>query len=112
MPIISPWTFYLINLVDGASTISFIIFALCFIGAAFTALIYLHSPDCETEKAVKKWFKRFAIGTIISLIMIIVIPGKEICYQMLAAKMVTYENVGLAVGKIKEIALFLMNGAK
>lgn len=53
MSVISPWTFYLINLVDGVSIISFIIFALCLIGAAFTALIYLHSPDCETEKAVK-----------------------------------------------------------
>lgn len=112
MSIISPWTFYLINLVDGASIISFIIFALCLIGAAVAALIYLNSPDCETEEGTKKWFKRFAIGTVISLIMIIVIPSKETCYQMLAAKMVTYENVGLAVGKIKEIALFLMNSAK
>lgn len=112
MSIISPWTFYLINLVDGVSIISFIIFALCLIGAVSTTLIYLYSLDCETEKAAKKWFKRFAIGTIISLIMIIVIPSKETCYQMLAAKIVTYENVGLAVGKIKEIALFLMNGAK
>ena len=68
MPIISPWTFYLINLIDGVS--------------------------------------------IISLIMIIIIPSKETCYQMLAAKMVTYENVGLAVRKIEEIALFLMNGTK
>lgn len=112
MSIISPWTFYLISLVEGVSTFFFVTFALCLIGAAFTALIYLHSPDCETEKAVKKWFKRFAIGTVISLIMIIVIPSKETCYQMLAAKMVTYENVGLAVRKIEEIALFLMNGAK
>lgn len=112
MSIISPWTFYLINLVDGASIISFIIFALCLISVAVTALFYLNSPDCETEEAIKKWFKRFVIGTIISLIMIIVIPSKETCYQMLAAKMITYENVGLAVEKIEEIALFLMNGAK
>ena len=64
------------------------------------------------EEAIKKWFKRFVIGTVISLILIIVIPSKETCYQMLAAKMVTYENVELAVEKIEEIALFFMNGAK
>lgn len=111
MSIISPWTFYLINLVDGVSTFFFVTFALCLVCAIIAVMVYLYSSDCELEGA-KKWFKRFVIGTIVSLIMIIVIPSKETCYQMLAAKMVTYENVGLAVEKIEEIALFLMNGAK
>ena len=112
MPIISPWTFYLINLVDGALIIFVIIFVFCAVAAGVTGLAYFDAPDDELEEGAKKWLKRFVIGAIISLIMIIVIPSKETCYQMLAAKMVTYENVGLAVGKIKEIALFLMNGAK
>lgn len=111
MPIISPWTFYLINLVDGALIIFVIIFVFCAIAAGVTGLAFFDASDNELEGA-KKWFKRFVIGTIISLIMIIAIPSKETCYQMLAAKMVTYENVGLAVRKIEEIALFLMNGAK
>ena len=112
MPIISPWTFYLINLVDGALIIFVIIFVFCAVAAGVTGLAFFDAPDCELEEGAKKWFKRFVICTIISLIMIIVIPSKETCYQMLAAKMVTYENVGLAVRKIEEIALFLMNGAK
>lgn len=112
MPIISPWTFYLINMVDGALIIFVIIFVFCAVAAGVTGLAFFDAPDVELEEGAKKWFKRFAIGAIISLIMIIIIPSKETCYQMLAAKMVTYENVGLAVGKIKEIALFLMNGAK
>ena len=112
MPIISPWTCYLISLIDGVLTFFFVTFALCLVCAIIAVLVYLDSPDCETEEAIKKWFKRFVIGTVISLILIIVIPSKETCYQMLAAKMVTYENVELAVEKIEEIALFFMNGAK
>lgn len=112
MSIISPWIFYLISLVEGVLTVFFVTFALCLVCAVIAVLVYLESDDCELEEGAKKWFKRFVIYTIISLIMIIVIPSKETCYQMLAAKMVTYENVGLAVRKIEEIALFLMNGAK
>ena len=112
MSIISPWTFYLISLIDGVLTFFFVTFALCFVCAIIAAMVYLYSPDCELEEGAKKWFKRFVIGTVISLIMIIVIPSKETCYQMLAAKMITDENVGVAVEKIEEIALFLMNGAK
>lgn len=111
MPIISPWTFYLINLLDGVFWLCFIVFAFCLVGAIIAGLVYFDLVNSEGEIALK-WFKRFVIGVIVSLILTVVIPDKETCYQMLAANMVTYENVGLAVEKIEEIALFLMNGAK
>lgn len=88
-----------------------IAFAFCLVGAIIAGLVYFDLVDNEGKIALK-WFKRFIIGAIVSLILTVVISNKETCYQMLAAKMVTYENVGLAVEKIEEIALFLMNGAK
>lgn len=112
MPIISPWTFYLISLVDGILWICFLAFIFCFLGAIIAGLVSMDFVDTETEETIRKWFKRFTIGAIVFLIATAMIPSEKICYQMLAAKMVTYENVGLAVEKIEEIALFLMNGAK
>ena len=59
MPIISPWTFYLINLVDGALIIFVIIFVFCAVAAGVTGLAYFDAPDDELGEGAKKWFKRF-----------------------------------------------------
>ena len=98
-PIISPWLFYLI---DKSGTIAE---PLIFIGIMFwiaTIIIYFPAGDNE-EWAVNflKKTKLIRILLTIGLIVAILLPSKETSYKMLAASMVTPNNIA-AVGETAE----------
>lgn len=98
-PIINPWLFYLI---DKAEDIAF---PLALIGIMFwiaTIIMYFLASDNE-EWAVNflKSTKLIRILLTIGLIIATLLPSKETSYKMLAASMVTPNNI-TAVGETAE----------
>lgn len=95
-PIISPLWFYLIGVGNSA---------ICFFGtvgglfaiAGLIALVIggIEFTDYSKEKGLKilKWAKQNIIIGILSALFAIFIPTKETCYQMIAATVVTPNNI-------------------
>jgi predicted permease len=63
----------------------------------------------EDKQTVIKWLKRVVIAeAVIGLIMCIT-PSKETMYQMLVAKLATYDNLQLAGNTIQEAFDYIIN---
>lgn len=112
MPIINPWTFYLIDVLSTLKGVSrfatFItIFALIFI-AIITAYFkvqdscYGSENNIEVIEILTRFFKKLLIVACIAISVFIVTPSEETMYKMLVAQNVTYENVDKAQEEIKE----------
>ena len=94
-PIISPAWIYLIHLTDTIYGLS--IFALT---AALIMLILLLISgiefDEETESKrllTNKWMKICVITIIVCMLMLVLVPDKKTMYAMMAASMITPENI-------------------
>ena len=110
MPIISPWIFYLISVFNVLK----IILTIVSIALGFVVLVLLISLFCELDshsynkqffeecKWINKCFKKIAIGFIVILLLLVVIPSQQTMYTMLVADNVTYENVEIATDTIKD----------
>ena len=98
-PIINPWLFYLI---DKAEDIAF---PLILIGIMFwIATIIMYFPASEDEEWAVHFLKNTKLTRIlltIGLIIAMLLPSKETSYKMLAASMVTPNNI-TAVGETAE----------
>ena len=112
MPIINPWTFYLIDILSNLKGVSrfatFItVLALIFI-VIITAYLkvkdsYYGSEDnIEVIEILTRFFKKLLIVACIAISVFIVTPSEETMYKMLVAQNVTYENVDKAQEEIKE----------
>jgi predicted MFS family arabinose efflux permease len=97
-PIVSPWWFYLFNLVenlrDGA-------LAVLIFGGAGIIVIYIAGFMDDTTYKIPKWT---TILLILSAVLILFTPSKETCYQMAAATLVTPDNIS-AVGETTKNAI-------
>lgn len=98
-PIINPWLFYLIDKAEDITT-PLILIGICFWVA--TIVIYFPADDNE-EWAVHFLNKTKLIRILltIGLIVATLLPSKETSYKMLAASMVTPNNI-TAVGETAE----------
>ena len=99
-PIVSPWWFYLFNLVeslrDGA-------FAVLLFGGMIIAFITMGNLiDCHTTKVKVPWWLSTLFA--LSIIIMLFVPTKETCYQMAAASLVTPDNL-TAVGETAKNAI-------
>lgn len=103
MPVISPWLFYVIELLGN---LNFVAGVACFISGILLVvalLIYaIESDSCYPSEGCKKISKISIIPLIISTVMCIAIPSKDTMYKMLVAKYVTYENIDKATDTIKD----------
>lgn len=107
MSVISPWLFYIIELL---SNLNFVAGTACFISAVLLGValfIYaMESDSCYPSenllKGCKKISKISIISLIISSVMCITIPSEDTMYKMLVAKYVTYENIDKATDTIKD----------
>lgn len=68
----------------------------------FAAFLESDYWEDETIQKLKKAFKFSIITLIVSSLMYVVIPSKDVMYEMLVAKYVTYENVDKATNTIKD----------
>lgn len=98
-PIINPWLFYLIGKAEDI-TAPLILIGIAF--WAFTIYIYFFASDNEewANNLLKKT-KLIRILLTIGLIIAMLLPSKETSYKMLAASMVTPNNI-TAAGKTAE----------
>ena len=105
MPIVSPWVFYLINLLSNISNLCFIltfVLSLVFSGLILYQWITRLDLDDEIWESFIKWCKRTAITLVISILGLTLIPTKETMYQMLVANYVTDKNIETAADVIKD----------
>lgn len=107
-PIINPWVFYLVDVVDSIKSalwciggIFFCMFIIYFIG-----YLSCDSGCREDEKKMEKCAK-YAIESIGVLVIVgvlnIAIPSKTTMYQMLAARYLTTDNIGSAQNNVVEL---------
>lgn len=105
MPIVSPWIFYLINLLSNISNLCSIltfVLSLVFSGLILYQWITRLDLDDEIWESFIKWLKRTAIILVISILGLTFIPTKETMYQMLVANYVTDKNIETATDVIKD----------
>lgn len=105
-PIISPIWFYLVNLFDKVGTLAM---ALIIGGIILIAILAILIIIVETEGEFddderKRWYgylKRSIITVIAAGILYCAVPSEATCYKMMAAQVVTPDNIS-TVGKTSE----------
>lgn len=94
-PIISPWVFYLIGVVDKLHTGLLVFMAMCAGTFVFEGLEYM--DFCSTEKQKEQYVKTATIAGVMFLVAGIVsifVPDETVLYKMLTASYVTPDNIG------------------
>lgn len=103
-PIINPWLFYIVDLLDGLKT-------LCILAVPVLALAIiliscridgLGSNEVEELKSARRTRKIVILFSISILIVIPFIPSKETCYKMMVASQITDTNIQKAEDVIKD----------
>lgn len=102
MPIISPWLIYLIGISEEVGT--FLLLASASTVATYIIIALLNLIDKELledyiDKNKLKILRRFAI---VSTVLYILLPSKEIMVAMFVADNVTYENLEIVGETIKD----------
>lgn len=99
-PIINPWLFYLVDVIDSFRFTIFILLMLFTLGFGLQVIIEHDGEEDEVKviKAIKKIFIAVALGITFSAF----IPSKKTCYQMMIASQVTEENIQKAEDVIKD----------
>lgn len=106
-PIINPLWFYLINLFNNLSVIFIIIIGIsAILGIVLAVIIIYEEVDtgfCSKDEK-QKWYKyckkSITIGIIIGA-MFCITPTETTCYKMMAAQIVTPNNIS-TIGKTSE----------
>lgn len=112
-PIISPYVFYLIDILNSISAFCNVIIIIC-LCCGLALLVVLLIDGFENTKAFSLLKKILIIFGVLSTLAI-VIPSKETCYQMLVASQVTPVNIQRAEDTIDKsldkISDFIVNTA-
>ena len=85
-PIISPWIFYALNMVDNLRSGAIGITALCLLALVFTPILL--DTGC-TMKHIKCLFVTF----VVSVLLLIFVPNSNTVTQMIIAQHVTVKNI-------------------
>ena len=98
-PIINPIWFYLIDIIESADNLFFILSVLSAIATIVMLIIIVtEEEDPETAPGIFKLTKKIFIVYITSIILSVLTPTPDTCYKMMAASMVTPDNIA-AVGE-------------
>ena len=110
-PIINPWFFYLVNLLDRALVVAIIVLIMSVIGTVFTFFVLTDEScfDEEDTKIMKKWNKVSVIALLISTFMLIAIPSKETVYEMVVASYITENNIEAAKDSAKDLIDYIVD---
>ena len=96
-PIISPWIFYALNIVDNLRGGAICIAVLCLIALVFTPILL--DTGC-TMKHIKCLFTTF----VMSILLLIFVPNSNTVTQMIIAQHVTVNNIEKA-GELTDHAI-------
>ena len=112
-PIISPYVFYLIDILNSISKI-LTVAIIVGVSIGLVAVVNWIVGDFEYKKLfslTKKWMG----GMAVILLLAVVIPSRNVCYQMLMASQVTPTNIqkaGDTIDKsLDKISDFIVNTA-
>lgn len=106
-PIISPIWFYLVNLFSkvGDFAMALIIGGIILAGILTLMIIIIETEgDFESEEERRRWYsclKKIVITVIAAGVLYCVAPSETTCYRMMAAQVVTPDNIA-TVGKTGE----------
>lgn len=105
MSVISPWLFYIIDLLGKLREMAIIVFWIIVVTIFITGFFALLEGEYWEDKIIqklKKALKLSVIPIVISSVMYVAIPSKDVMYKMLVSKYVTYENIDKATNTIKD----------
>lgn len=121
-PIINPWLFYAADVIHG---IKIVMILVCIV-LARTSLLYLGCFSDAMENAEIRYsekqtyinrakkhlhkFKVFLVGTIVSVILTILIPSKNLIYTMAISSMLTPDTVEYVYETTGKTANDIING--
>lgn len=91
-PIISPWVFYLIFVLDNLSTLA-ALSGVCLVIVGLTGCLMYHADMLERNRANISFCRKLIIRGVVLLLIGGIIPEKGTCYKMLAAHYVTKDNI-------------------
>ena len=105
MSVISPWLFYVIDLLGKLREMAIIVFWIIVVTILITGFFALLEGEYWEDKIIqklKKALKLSVIPIVISSVMYVAIPSKDVMYKMLVSKYVTYENIDKATNTVKD----------
>lgn len=105
--IINPWLFYLIGVAENVGCFLFTLGSFAMIGGAITSIIIFVDGKIELLKTI---IKIVILGIIFTFIATL-IPSREVSYQMLAASLVTKENIEYVTETGKDIVDYICESA-
>ena len=106
-PIISPLWFYLIGISGGVMGVTTALAALLIFAAIIMVICYGVEQDCSTpNEKLCSFFKRnakrsFIIGVVCAILATFT-PSEKTCYQMMAASIVTPDNIETVIDTTKD----------
>ena len=110
--IINPWLFYLIGVADSLSTFFITLGVTLLLGCVVSIIILISCNYSEKyeEESLKKLFKS-AIAGVVFLLIAILIPPKDVSYQILAASLATRENIEYVAETGKDLVDYICESA-
>ena len=120
--IINPWFFYFASLLDSFWTLASIVLFLAIIGTvgfgiwwvmeAYVSDFFVHDDnESPFAKFCKKMIKASVIATIISAVLMVVVPTEETVDKMMISSFITKENVEKTKEEAKEIVDYITEKA-
>lgn len=102
-PIINPWLFYIVDLLDGLKTLCIIAVPVLVVVIGFLTVTIddLGRGEEKELKSARRTRKIVILFSIFLLIVIPFIPNKETCYKMMVASQITDNNIQKAEDTIK-----------
>lgn len=112
--IINPMWFYLVDVLVGLDIVCLLLAIFIGVGGLFFGGAYISDNyiGAEDEPELIKWVKRWAVTTVILILLTILIPSKETMIQMQLAKFGTYENAGKAIEAIQDATDYILEHLK
>lgn len=103
MPIINPMYLYLIEILHNIDVLNQGLFLLLSIAMFILAFCYVGVNEMQEEDiaALKWWVKVIGAAWLVSLVICIFVPTKDMMYKMLLAHYVTTDNIQLVNDAIK-----------
>lgn len=120
--IINPWFFYFASLLDSFWTLASIVLFLAIVGTvgfsiwwvmeAYVSDFFVHDDnEPPFAKFCKKMIKASVIATIISAVLMVVVPTEETVDKMMISSFITKENIEKTKEEAKEIIDYIAEKA-
>lgn len=113
--IIDPAVFYWMHVINVLNVVSTVFFVLGIISIIVCIISWKVYQYMEENEIAKIWHKALIVSIITSIItgfIMIFVPDKFTCIEMLIARTATYENAHLTVQGIKEAVDYIVQAIK